>query len=66
MAKAPTTTPLPSTVAEVFSDFLNKLEADAKLDKKIVERVKQALNEQKFDADSLRAALFEPVGPTET
>lgn len=66
MAKAPTATPLPSTVAEVFSDFLKKLEADEKLDKKLVERIKQTLNDQKFDADSLRAALFDPVDPIET
>lgn len=65
MAKAPVT-PLPSTVAEVFSNFLKKLETDVKLEKPIVERIGQALTEQKFDADSLRTALFDPVTPSKS
>lgn len=65
MAKAPSTS-LPSTVSEVFSDFLKKLETDVKLDGKVVERIEQTLKEQKFDADSLRAALFDPIEPAKS
>lgn len=65
MAKAPPTS-LPSTVSEVFSDFLKKLETDVKLDGQVLERIEQTLKEQKFDADSLRAALFDPIEPTKS
>jgi hypothetical protein len=62
MTKAPHP-PLPSTVAEVFANFFKRLETDGKTNAEIVERLRQTLHENKFDPESLRAALFDPVTP---
>jgi hypothetical protein len=65
MAKAPDP-PVAPAVAAVFTDFLTRLEADEKTDAAIIERIRQRLGEQKFDADSLRAAMFDPIDPSKS
>ena len=50
--------PLSSTVASVFAAFVKKLEEEKTLPPAAIEALRQALDQQQLDADSLRAALF--------
>jgi hypothetical protein len=54
-----TAPPLSPTVATVFSNFLKRLESEKIADAETIERVRNALNEQNLDPESLRAALFD-------
>ena len=57
MAK-PAAPPMSPTVVTVFTEFLKGLEAEKDFDASIVERLRQCLNDQDLDADTLRDALF--------
>lgn len=59
MAK-PATAPLSPTVTAAFAAFFKKLEEEKIADKAAVERLAKAVQDQKFDHESLRAALFGP------
>jgi hypothetical protein len=52
--------PLSSTVASVFAKFLAKLESEKILGKEAIEALRQSLEQQKLDPESLRKALFTP------
>lgn len=51
-------TPVSPTVASIFAEFLKKLAADKTLDAAAIEALGQAFEEQKFDPESLRKAVF--------
>ena len=56
--------PLSPTVATVFSEFLKKLQTEDALGAPAIEALKQALEKQKLDPESLRKAMFTPTeGP---
>lgn len=59
MPKAPKT-PVSPTVSTVFSGFLKQLQDDGTADKATVERLQNVFDEQEFDAESFREALFGP------
>lgn len=46
------------TVATIFSDFLEKLKSEAIVDSATIERLSKALEGQKLDSQTLRAALL--------
>jgi hypothetical protein len=57
-------TPLSSTVASIFAEFLKRLEADGILGPKAIESLRESLEQQKLDHESLRKAIFTPAGET--
>jgi hypothetical protein len=59
MPKAPKT-PVSPTVSTVFSGFLKQLQDDGTADKVTVECLQNVFDEQEFDAESFREALFGP------
>ena len=59
MSKAPKI-PVSPTVSTVFSGFLKQLQEDGTADKASVERLQFVFDEQEFDAESFREALFGP------
>ena len=52
--------PLSPTVASIFGEFLKNLETENTLGEEAIESLKQALNEQRLDPESLRNAVFTP------
>jgi len=50
--------PLSPTVASIFGEFLKRLEEQTLLDARAIEALREALEEQKLDPESLRAAIF--------
>ncbi|WP_292533632.1 hypothetical protein [Methylocystis sp.] len=52
--------PLSATVTLVFAEFLKKLESEKTIGNEAVEALRQSLEQQKLDVDSLRKALFKP------
>ena len=60
MAEKPS--PLSPTVLSIFTEFLNKVEAEKTLGPAGIEALKHALTEQKFDPESLREAMFTGTG----
>jgi hypothetical protein len=50
--------PLSPTVASIFTEFLKKLESEKILGAEALEALRQAFEEQKLDAESLRKAVF--------
>jgi hypothetical protein len=59
---ANTLPPLSSTVASVFSEFLKQLERDKTVGKDAIDALRQNLEQQKLDPESLRHALFSRSG----
>jgi hypothetical protein len=55
--------PLSSTVSSVFDQFLKKLENEKILGSAARDALTQSLNDQKFDPDSLRKAIFKSGDP---
>jgi hypothetical protein len=55
--------PLSPTVASIFSEFLKKLEAEKILGVQAIEALRNILDEQKLDPESLRKVLFMPTEP---
>lgn len=55
--------PLSSTVETVFHAFLEQLEGDDAFPKESLANLRQALEAQKLDPESLRKALFPSNGP---
>jgi hypothetical protein len=55
---ASATVPLSSTVTSIFDQFFKKLEADKTLESEAFEALKESFENQKFDHESLRRALF--------
>lgn len=60
MAK-PIPTPLSPTVQSVFEEFLKKLQDQKTLDDKTIEKLRNALDLQKFDPESLRSVIFDEI-----
>jgi uncharacterized coiled-coil protein SlyX len=56
-------TPLSPTVASVFEAFLKKLESQMTLGAEAIEALRQAVDEQRLDPESLRKAVFTPSDP---
>ena len=55
--------PLSPTVASILAEFLKKLEADKILGHQAIEALRQTFDDQKFDPESLRRAVFVPSEP---
>ncbi|KRB29710.1 hypothetical protein ASD99_23870 [Mesorhizobium sp. Root695] len=55
--------PLSSTVETIFTAFLKQLEADETIPKDAIKNLRNTLEGQKLDAESLRKALFPPTEP---
>jgi hypothetical protein len=53
--------PLSPTVASIFAEFLKKLETEKTVGADAIEALRKAFDEQKFDPESLRKAVFAPV-----
>lgn len=53
--------PLSPTVASIFAEFLKKLESEKILGPAAIDALKQSLDEQKLDPESLRKAVFTPA-----
>jgi hypothetical protein len=56
----PIPNPILPTVASILSDFVERLKSEAIADGPTIERLNKALEEQRLDPPSLRAALFGP------
>jgi hypothetical protein len=54
--------PLSSTVETVFNAFLKQLEGDDTIPKESVANLRNVLEQQKLDPESLRKALFPSNG----
>jgi hypothetical protein len=57
--------PLSSTVASILAEFLKKLESEKTLGVESIKALQQAFNEQKFDPETLRKAVFTTGEPTQ-
>jgi hypothetical protein len=55
--------PLSPTVASIFAEFLKQLESEKTVEVEAIRALQQALNEQKFDPETLRKAIL-PAGET--
>jgi hypothetical protein len=55
--------PLSPTVTNIFDRFIKRLTDEKILGKSALDSLRQALNSQKLDHDSLRAAMFTPSEP---
>lgn len=51
--------PLSPTVVAVFSQFLDVVDAEGIIDKEAHDRLRKALEEQKFSPEALHTALFD-------
>jgi hypothetical protein len=50
--------PLSPTVASILAEFLKKLGSEKTLGDESIKALQQAFDEQKFDPESLRKAIF--------
>jgi hypothetical protein len=61
----PLNPPLSPTVATVFDNFLERLQAEKICDEATIKNLRKVLEDQKLDAESLRGALIK-AGPAQT
>lgn len=60
-----TVLPLSPTVAAIFAEFCKKLDSEKVLNIAAIDALRQALDAQKLDPDSLREAIFAPTDTTQ-